>query len=63
MGVPEGWKTETRRGCSPLQSLSAGSVALWMVNVDGGREGVANERKRELGSPLFVAGIGGGVGG
>lgn len=45
-------------GCSSLQSLSAGSVALWMVNVGGEWEGVANERKGELGSPLFVAGIG-----
>lgn len=53
MGAPEGWKAgagegvevgvEVGVGCvsppSPLQSLSAGSEALWMENVSGEGKG------------------------
>lgn len=58
MGVLKG-RQKWGGGVPSLQSLSAGSAAWWMLNVDWGGggvggEGVVNERKGELGSPLFV---------
>lgn len=51
VGVPEGWRQKLGGGVPPLQSLSAGSGALWMENVSGGcGEGVrVGEGKGEKG--------------